>query len=49
MATRRLASAGVNIEAIFPMGMAGNDIQVGFVTDNATKAREVLSTAAAAR
>lgn len=48
-AARRLASAGVNIEAIFPMGMAGNDIQIGFVTDNAAKAREVLTTAATAR
>jgi hypothetical protein len=48
-ATRRLATAGVNIEAIFPTGMAGNDISVGFVTNNPTKAREVLGTAASVR
>lgn len=48
-ATRRLASAGINVEAIFPMGMAGNDIQVGFVTSDPVKAREVLATATAAR
>jgi hypothetical protein len=46
-ATRRLASAGVNIEAIFPTGMTGHDVQVGFVTDNATKARELLATTSA--
>jgi hypothetical protein len=49
MATRRLAEAGVNIEAIFPTGMAGTDITVAFVTDNPSKAREVLATAAATR
>ena len=48
-ATRRLASAGVNIEAIFPTGMAGSDINVAFVTDNPTKAREVLGTVSATR
>jgi hypothetical protein len=44
---RRLADAGVNIEAIMPTGMSGNDLTVGFVTNNPTKAREVLATAAA--
>jgi len=43
-AARRLAEAGVNIEAIFPTGMTGNDISVAFVTDNPTKAKEALST-----
>ena len=43
---RRLANAGVNIEAIVPTGMSGNDVMVAFVTDNATKAREVLATSA---
>jgi hypothetical protein len=42
-AARRLADAGVNIEAIFPTGMTGGDISVAFVTDNPTKAREALS------
>jgi hypothetical protein len=44
-AARRLADAGVNIEAIMPIGMAGNDIQVAFVTDNPIKARDILGTA----
>ena len=43
-AARRLAEAGVNIEAIFPTGMTGNDISVAFVTDNPTKAKEALAT-----
>jgi hypothetical protein len=42
-AARRLAEAGVNIEAIFPTGMSGGDIQVAFVTDNPTKAKEALA------
>jgi hypothetical protein len=46
---RRLASAGVNIEAIFPMGMTGRDVSVGFATNNPTKAREALSTVASTR
>ena len=45
-AARRLADAGVNIEAIMPTGMAGNDITVGFATSDAAKAREVLATSA---
>ena len=48
-AARRLADAGVNIEAIFPTGMSGNEVQVGFVTDNPIKARDILSTAALRR
>ena len=44
-AARRLADAGVNIEAIFPTSMTGGDISVAFVTDNPTKAREALATA----
>ena len=44
-AARRLAEAGVNIEAIFPTGMTGNDVSVAFVTDNPTKAKEALSVA----
>jgi hypothetical protein len=48
-ATRRLASAGVNIEAIFPTGMSGTEVNVGFVTNNPTKARELLAMAAPAR
>jgi len=42
-AARRLAEAGVNIDAIFPTGMSGNDVSVAFVTDNPTKAKEALA------
>ena len=48
-AARRLADAGINIEAVFPSGMQGNQISVGFVTNNPAKAREILSAASAAR
>jgi len=48
-ATRRLADAGVNIEAIFPTGMTGNEVTVGFVTANPAKAREILSMAGVTR
>jgi hypothetical protein len=48
-AARRLADAGVNIEAILPTGMAGNNISVAFVTNNAAKTKEILATAGAAR
>jgi hypothetical protein len=48
-AARRLADAGVNIEAIAPMGMKGNDITVGFITDNPAKARSALQEVAASR
>jgi hypothetical protein len=42
-AARRLANAGVNIEAILPMGMSAGEVSVGFVTNNPTKARETLA------
>ncbi len=48
-AARRLADAGVNIEGLTPLGMKGNDITVGFITDNPTKARAALQAATAAR
>ena len=44
-ATRRLADAGINIEAAMPIGMQGNEIHVAFVTSDAAKAREVLTSA----
>jgi hypothetical protein len=47
--TRRLADAGVNIEAIMPTGMSGNEVHVGFVTNNPIKARDLLATAAVRR
>jgi hypothetical protein len=48
-AARRLADAGVNIEAILPAGMAGGDVTVSFVTSDPAKAKEILSAAMAAR
>ena len=42
---RRLADAGVNIEAIMPTGMSGSEVTVAFMTDNPAKAREVLASA----
>ena len=48
-AARRLADAGVNIEAILPAGMSGGDVTVSFITDNPAKTREILATAAAGR
>ena len=40
--TRKLASAGVNIEAAIPTGMSGGNVQVAFATDNPTKAQQAL-------
>ena len=39
---RRLAKAGVNIEAALPTGMAGSNVHVAFATDNPAKAKEAL-------
>ena len=44
-AARRLADAGINIEAAMPVGMEGNEVHVAFVTSDAAKAREVLAAA----
>ena len=44
-AARRLADAGINIEALLPIGMEGNEVHVAFVTNDAVKARQVLSSA----
>lgn len=41
-ATRKLADAGINIEAAMPTGMAGDKVSVSFATDNPAKAREIL-------
>jgi hypothetical protein len=48
-AARRLADAGVNVEAIFPTGMQGQDVTVAFVTDQPAKAKEALAEAALKR
>lgn len=42
MATRKLANAGVNIEAAMPTGMSGGNVTVAFATDNPAKARDAL-------
>jgi hypothetical protein len=42
MVTRKLANAGVNIEAAIPTGMSGGNVHIAFATDNPTKAREAL-------
>jgi hypothetical protein len=41
-AARRLADAGVNIEAIFPTGMEGGKITVAFAVDNIEAAKSAL-------
>jgi hypothetical protein len=44
-AARRLADAGINIEAALPVGMEGNEVHVAFVTSDPVKAKQVLSAA----
>jgi hypothetical protein len=41
-ATRALANAGINIEGIFPVGMDGEKVQVGFVVADAAAAQAAL-------
>jgi len=41
-AARRLADAGVNIEAALPTGMSGNNVTVAFATSDPAKARQAL-------
>ena len=47
-ACRRLADAGVNIEALMPTGMEGDHVTVAFITGDAAKARQILTTAGSA-
>lgn len=42
-ACRRLADENINIDAVMPIGMEGNEVHVAFVTNDAAKARDVLS------
>jgi hypothetical protein len=46
---RRLANAGVNIEAAFPIGMTGGNVQVAFATDNPSKAKQAIGELVGAR
>jgi hypothetical protein len=45
-AARRLADVGINIEAVIPIGMAGHDVRMGFVTSDPVEAREALAAVA---
>ena len=40
---RKLADAGVNIEAAVPIGMAGADVHVAFATSDPAKAKTAVS------
>ena len=42
MTARRLAEAGINIEAALPTGMEGGKVSVAFATDNPSRARQVI-------
>jgi hypothetical protein len=46
-AARRLASAGVNIEALFATGMDGGRVQLAFAVDDAEGAKSALGDLAA--
>lgn len=48
MAARRLADAGVNIEAIIPTGMSGNRVTIAFACDKPDAARTALGELTAA-
>lgn len=40
---RKLADAGINIEAAIPTGMADGNVNLAFATDQPAKAKELLS------
>ena len=42
-AAQRLGSAGINIEAVFAMGMDGGKVQVGFAVADAAAAEQALA------
>ncbi len=46
-AAKKLADAGINIEAALPTGMGGGNVSVSFATDQPAKARELLGAAEA--
>jgi hypothetical protein len=47
-AARKLADAGINIEAVIPTGMSGNKVTVAFATDQPARARSIVSGGVAA-
>lgn len=44
-AARRLADAGINIDALTPIGMSGGDVRVAFLTSDPARTRQLLSSA----
>ena len=48
MVARKLANAGVNIEAAMATGMSGGNVTIAFATDNPAKARDTLGASSAA-
>lgn len=46
-AARKLADAGINIEALLPTGMSGSRIMVAFAVDDPARARQALGELAA--
>src|SRR5438105_11734830 len=47
-AARKLADAGINIEAALPIGMTGGTVTIGFATDQPAKVKSLLATPAMA-
>ena len=47
-AARKLATAGINIEAAFPTSLTGSNAHIVFATDNPAKAKQVLREAVGA-
>lgn len=45
-AAKKLADAGINIEAALPTGISGENVSIAFATDQPAKARELLGAAA---
>jgi hypothetical protein len=41
-AARKLADAGINVEAAMPVGMDGGSVTIAFATDQPTKAKAIL-------
>lgn len=44
-AARKLADAGINIQAALPMGMSEGKVSIAFATDQPAKARELIGAA----
>jgi hypothetical protein len=45
---RKLADAGINVEAVLPTGMDGGNVTMAFATDNPSKTRDLIGEHAAA-